>query len=189
MRTPLLTLALVLASTAIAEPGPFVTASVGSAAFSSSVTPSLTSPRYGLSAGYAFSDLFAVDVSYFQTAEAKYVPDVFIHAAPALYGVEERQKISGFAFGPVFRWKLSDWVSVFTRQSYVSFKTDDVTLFNTGPTANRSLTTSGYQPSVGINFRFTKGAPFSVGLEVNHVLPSNDGIKMTSVFANLSYGF
>jgi hypothetical protein len=191
MKTRLLILAMLLVPAAVAQPGPYVTVSTGSATFSSSDAGNQTKRRDAVCAGYAVSDLIALEVSYFQIQEAKYSPDnLSLLFTPSYHSIEGREKINGFAFGPVFRWRLSERVTVFTKQSAVSIQIDQTTVYNTGPSSNWNSTTWGYQPSVGLDFRVTSKTPLSLGLELNRVLTTSGRIKdITGILVNLSYGF
>lgn len=180
------------APAAMAQSGPYVTASAGLATFDSSTTGNQAKSREAICAGYVLSDLIALEVSYFRIQEAQGFEDF---PAPGIsYTAETREKVSGFAFGPVFRWKLSEWATIFTKQSAVSIKDDESSVATYSPgnvrvSSNSNSTFSGYQPSVGINFRLTNKAPVSLGLELNRVFATSDRIKrITGIFVNLSYG-
>lgn len=181
---------MILAPVAMAQSGPYVTVSSGSATYSSSDLGSQTRRRDAISAGYLLSSLAALEVSYFQIEEATYYPEQPVHFVPPLYAIKAREKINGYAFGPVFRWKVSEQTTVFTRQSAVSIQIDETTEYNTGPASNWNSTTWGYQPSVGLDFRLFRQTPVSLGVELNHVFTTTGRIKnITGFLVNLSYGF
>ncbi len=181
---------------AMAQSGPFVTASSGLVTFSTSIfgeQNNHTKRRDAISVGYVLSDLVAFDLSYFQVQSTEFT-ESFVFPGNS-YSDTERDKLSGFAFGPVLRWKLADGVTVFTRQSAVAI-TDEETVTIRGynvaytTTSKSNRTFWGYQPSVGINFRLTTKAPVSLGVELNHVFTGNGRVKdMTGLLLNLSYGF
>lgn len=189
LRKPgLIALALLALAPAMGQTGPYVNVSSGVATFTSSdylERTSFTKRRDAIGVGYAVNDLVALDVSYFQIQEAN---ASYTLASPGPFGgtVNAREKLSGFAFGPVFRWKVTAVVTVFTRQSAVSIK-DEIT--DSGHSV-LSKTSWGYQPSIGLSFRLTSKAPVCLGLELNRVFSASGQAKdITGFLVNLSYGF
>ena len=189
MKTILPLFVSLLALAGALQAQPYAMISTGSVNYSSPDVGSQTKRRDTLSVGYALNEGIAVEASYFQVQEAIYNPA----PPPALlpsYTVEAREKKSGFAVGPVFRWKLSDQVWVFTRQSLASIRTDAVKVSNTGASTGWSYTDWGYQPSAGVQFRPVKDSPVGVGLELSFLLTNRNRIKRLTTFViNLSYGF
>lgn len=192
MKTHLLIVVLLLALASGLQAQPYAMISTGSANYSSPYVGSQTKRRDTVSIGYALNERITVEASYFQIQEAIYTPELIFppSSPPPSYTVEAREKKSGFAFGPVLRWKLSEEVTVFTKQSLASIQTDAVTVSNTGSSSSWSFTDWGYQPSVGVHVRPVKDSPVGIGLEVSFLLTDRNRIKrLTSVVLNLSYGF
>jgi hypothetical protein len=191
MKTILSILMALLALASGLQAEPYAMISTGSANYSSPTIGSQTKRRDTLCVGYALNERITIEASYFQIQEAVYNPEPLIHAPPSFtFAVEAREKKSGFAFGPVLRWKLSEEVTVFTKQSVASIRTDAVTVLNTGSSSNWSYTDWGYQPSAGVQFRPVKDSPVGVGLEISFLLTDRDRIKrLTTISLNLSYGF
>ena len=183
-------LALLWVPAAVAQPGPYVTVSSGSATYSSSDLGSQTRRRDAISAGYSLSSLVALEVSGFQIEEATYYPEQPIHFVPPTFAIKAREKINGFALGPVFRWKLSERTTVFTRQSAVSLQIDETTTYNGGQSSTWNSMVWAYQASVGIDFRLMSATPLSLGVELNHVFTTSGRVKdLTGILLSLSYGF
>ncbi len=176
----------------MAQPGPYVTLSSGTATFSSEATPSQTERRDAIAVGYAANGVIALEASYFGVQPAGYEAEDLAGPGfynPNLYPVTSAMKLSGYAFSLVLRWKLSDRVTLFTKQSTVSIKAEESTRYNTGGTSHWNSTVRAYQPSVGIDFRLSQETPVSLGLEVNRALTSRYPIKgLTCVMVNFTYG-
>ena len=193
MRTNLLIFFVTLLALASGlQAQPYAMISTGSTNYSSPTIGSQTKRRDTLSLGYALNERITVEGSYFQIQEAIYTPDLIFPPGgpPPSYTIQAREKKSGFAIGPVIRWKLSEEVTVFTKQSLASIETDAVTVSNTGSSLSWSYTDWGYQPSAGVHFRPVKDSPLGIGLEVSFLLTNRNRIKrLTSVVLNLSYGF
>ena len=164
---------------------PYLTASTGTAHIDATGYGSQTRRRDAVAVGSGLTDLIAVEASYFQIQEARYpLPAGSTTTIPAAVAV--RQKLSGFAMGPVFRWNLLAGLTVYTRQSLAFSKTDLFTeQFNFS--SGRSFRNGSYQPSLGIHFRPLKSIPFGAGLEWIYVSMSQS--KITSTVLNVSYGF
>ncbi len=183
----LIALGLLAIAPAMAQTGPYVTVSSGRASFTSSpylLRSSFTKRRDSIGVGYGISDLVALEVSYFQvqSASVSYSLPMPGHST----SINGQEKLSGFALGPVLRWQVTGFVTVYTRQSAVAVK-DDVS--DSGYSVS-SRTFWGYQPSLGIAFRLTSKAPISLGVEVNRIFAGGDQAKeVTGFMANLSYGF
>jgi len=171
---------------------PYAMISTGSANYSSPTVGSQTKRRDTLSIGYALNERITVEASYFQIQETNYTPDLIFPGGilPPSYTVQAREKKSGYAFGPMIRWKLSEGISVFTKQSLACIRTEAVTVLNTGSSPSWSYTDWGYRPSVGMQVRPVKDSPAGLGLEVSFLLTDRNRIKrLTTVALNLSYGF
>jgi hypothetical protein len=183
---------MLLIPAAWAQSGPYVTLSSGTATFSAENNPSQTRRRDAIAVGYAANGVIAIEASYFGVQPAGYAavdmtgPGFF---NPNFYPVTSAMKLSGYAFGLVLRWKLSDRVTLFTKQSVTSIKAEESTRFNTGWTSNWNSTVRAYQPGVGIDFRLSQKTPLSFGLEVNRALISSYAVNgVTCVMVNFTYG-
>jgi len=193
MKTKLFVPLLLLVSTALAQPGPYLTLSTGSATFNPEDSGSQTRRRDSVAVGYTITNMLAVEASYFQIQEATYSP---VGAPgpgffdPNYYPTRSGTRLTGYTVGPVLRWQLSDRVTVFTRQMFASIKAKETTWFTGGATYDRNTTLGAWQPSVGIDFRLGGRLPLSLGLEVSHAVVSKYQVKdLTAVLVNFSYGF
>ena len=193
MKTQFLLAAALLASTACAQPGPYFTLSSGTATFGSQATNGQTKRRDAVGAGFALNGVFAVEASYFWVQEARDAAEDLAGPGfhnPDFFPVASGMKLCGYAYGPVLRWKVSDRVTLFTKQSAVTIKADETDWFNTGSATHWSYTVRAYQPSLGIDLRLSQRAPVRLGLEVSRALTKNYPVKnLTCVGLNLSYGF
>jgi len=193
MKTHFLLAAALLTAIVHAQPGPYFTLSSGTATFSSQATNGQTKRRDAVGAGFALNGVFAVEASYFRVQEARDAAEDLAGPGfhnPSLFAVTSGMKLSGYAYGPVLRWKVSDRVTLFTKQSAVTIKADETDWFNTGSATHRSYTVRAYQPSVGVDGRLSQRVPVRLGLEVSRALTDHYPVKnLTCVGLNLSYGF
>ena len=186
MKTKLIVMLMLLIPAGGVQAQPYLTASTGTAHIAANGYGSQSRRRDAVAIGQGLTDLIAVEVSYFQIQEARYpLPTGALQTTiPAAVAV--RQKLSGFAVGPVFRWNFFAGLTLYTRQSLAFSKTDLFTeQFNYS--SGRSYRNGSYQPSVGLHFRPLKGIPFGAGLEWIYVAMSQ--AKITSTVLNVSYGF
>ncbi|HUJ42937.1 MAG TPA: hypothetical protein VLW52_04940 [Opitutaceae bacterium] len=171
---------------------PYVMLSTGSANYSSPTIGSQTKRRNALSVGYALNAGITIEAAYFQIQEANYAPDLNFAPGqvPSSYTVQAREKKSGYVVGPVFRWKVVEQLTVFTKQSLATIRTDAAAVSNTGATTNWSYSDWGYQPSIGAQLQPLKDSPLGLGLELSFLLTDRNRIKrLTTLGLNLSYGF
>ncbi|HUL52210.1 MAG TPA: outer membrane beta-barrel protein [Opitutaceae bacterium] len=190
MKSALALLVVSLALIGALQAQPYAMLSTGSANYSSPTIGSQTKRRDTLGVGYALNERVAVEASIFQIQEATYTPDLPTLPGQTTYTVQAREKKSGFAVGPVFRWKVLDQITVYTKQSFASIRTDAATVLNTGATTNWSYADWGYQPSIGAQLRAAKDSPVGLGVELSFLLTNRNRIKrLTTLGLNLSYGF
>lgn len=192
MKSRLLLVFILLIPAARAQSGPYVTLSSGTATFSAENNPSQTRRRDAIAVGYAANRVIAFEASYFWVQPQGYAADNPPSPGfydPNFYPKTSEMRLSGYAFGLVFRWKLSDRVTLFTKQSAVSIKAGESTWYNTGWAGGWTSTIRAYQPGLGIDFRLSQKIPLRLGLEVNRALVSSYAANgVTSVLVNLSYG-
>lgn len=188
----LLLFGLLLVPAAWAQSGPYVTLSSGTATFSAENNPSQTRRRDAIALGYAASRVIALEASYFWVQPQDYAADNPPSPGfqdPNFYPKTSEMRLSGYAFGLVFRWKLSDWVTLFTQQSVTSIKAEETTRYNIGWTAGWTSTIRAYQPGLGIDFRLSQKIPLRLGLEVSRALVSSYAFNgVTCVMVNFTYG-
>jgi hypothetical protein len=165
---------------------PYITAATGTAHIDAAGYGSQTRRRDSLTIGYALTDFITGEASYFEIQEARYPLPAPPGPTVIPAAVAVRQKLSGFAVGPVFRWNVFPGFTVFTRQS-LAFSRTALLTEQLSSSSSRSYRNGSYQPSVGVNFRPWKGAPLGVGLEMIYVSMSQ--AKITSTVLDVSYGF
>jgi hypothetical protein len=186
MKTKLIVMLVLLILAGGVQAQPYLTASTGTAHIDATGYGSQTRRRDAVAVGYGLTDIIAVEASYFQIQEARYPLPAGSMQTTIPAAVAVRQKLSGLAVGPVFRWHLLAGLTLYTRQSLAFSKTDLFTeQFNFS--SGRSYRNGSYQPSVGLHFRPMKGLPFGAGLEWIYVSMSQ--AKITSTVLNVSYGF
>jgi hypothetical protein len=170
--------------------GPYITVSSGAATVQTNTIGEQTLRRNALGVGYGLTGMFALEVSGFRLADGTDDSGPF----PGIHGdTISTEKLSGVAVGAVLRGRLSDWVTVYTKQSYVSLR-DEVSGLTRGIDfqywSHSVATISGWQPAVGLDFRLSRRVPLSLGVEVNQFFASNNNLRnLRSVMLNFSYGF
>jgi hypothetical protein len=186
MKTKLIVLLVPLILAGGVQAQPYLTASTGTAHIEATGYGSQSRRRDGVAIGQGLTEFIALEVSYFQLQEARYPLPTGSVQTTIPVAVAVRQKLSGFALGPVFRWNIFPGFMVYTRQTLAFSKTDLLTE-QINSSSGRSYRNGSYQPSVGLHFRPLKGIPLGVGLEWIYVSMSQ--AKITSTVLNASYGF
>jgi hypothetical protein len=106
MKTKLIVMLVLLIPAGGVQAQPYLSASTGTAHIDATGYGSQTRRRDAVAVGQGLTDLFAVEVSYFQIQEARYPLPVGSTQTTIPAAVAVRQKLSGLAVGPVFRWNF-----------------------------------------------------------------------------------